>query len=62
MLEQIKSKMQEEETQRAILHATGLVVTFVATQMFSSMMNRGIEVGINKLMEKLHTTVEIPAE
>lgn len=61
MLKQLQEKLKEEQTQRAILNATGLVATFVATRVFASMMDNGVKFGIDKLMEKLHPT-EVTAE
>lgn len=63
MFNQIKEQLQKESTQRAILHGTGLVVTFVATQVFAGLMNKGVEAGIDKLMSKIHGTITVtPAE
>jgi hypothetical protein len=63
MIEQIKAKLQEEQTQRAILKGVGIVTTFVATQIFAKYMNAGVEAGIDALMSKLHPMVEeTPAE
>lgn len=62
MLEQIKTKLQDEQVQRALLNGTGMVVTFVATQVFAAYFSKGVEAGIDKLMEKMHPTVETPAE
>jgi len=62
MLEQIRRKLEDEQTQRAILHAGGLVATFVATRVFASLMDKGIGSGIDMLMNKLHPTIETPAE
>lgn len=61
MLKQLQDKLKEEQTQRAILNATGLVATFIATKVFASYMDKGVNLGIDKLMEKLHPT-EVTAE
>lgn len=61
MLESIKQKLADEKTQRAILNGVGIVGTFVATQVFAHYMNKGVDLGINKLMAKLHPVVETPA-
>lgn len=58
MLESIKQKLADEKTQRAILNGVGIVGTFVATQVFAHYMNKGVDLGINKLMAKLHPVVE----
>jgi len=62
MLEQIKSKLEEEETQRAILKGVGLVATFVATRAFGYYMDKYVGIGIDTLMDKMHPTVEVTAE
>jgi len=62
MLEQLKQKLQQEQTQRAILSGVGIVTTFVATQIFANYMNKGVEAGIEALMTKLHPTEATPAE
>lgn len=56
--EQLKQKAQDEQVQRAVLTATGMVVTFVATQLFAGLMNKGIDAGIDALMSKLHPIIE----
>jgi hypothetical protein len=56
MLEQLKSKLQEEQTQRQILKGVGIVSTFVATQIFAHYMNMGVEAGIEAMMKKIHPT------
>lgn len=58
MLQKIQDQLSKEENQRLILHAVGLVATFVATQAFAGLMNRGIDLGIDSLMAKIHNTVE----
>jgi len=62
MFEKLNEKLKEEETQRAILHGVGLVATFVATQVFAHLTHKGVELGIDKLMEKIHGTTVTPAE
>jgi len=61
MLEQIKSKLADEQVQRTILGAGGMVATFIATQLFARLMNKSIEAGIDALMNKIHNN-ETPAE
>jgi hypothetical protein len=60
MLEQLKSKLGDEQVQRAILNGAGMIVTFVATQVFAGLMHKGIDSGVNALMTKLHPAVETP--
>ena len=62
MLQTIKSKLSEETVQRAVLGIGGMIATFVATQAFASLMNKGIETGIDALMAKLHPAIEVPTE
>lgn len=61
MFEQIKTKLQEEDTQRAILQGVGTVAIFIATTVFSAKLKYGLDGGIDKLMEHLHPTNETPA-
>ena len=58
MLEQIKENLKKEENQRAILNATGLVVTFVATRVFAHYMDMGVNLGIDQIIAKLHPQTE----
>lgn len=63
MLEKLKAQLEDEKTQRAILKGVGLVATFVATRAFAHYMDKGIDLGINKLMAKWHeAVVETTAE
>lgn len=63
MLEQIKAKMQNEQVQRAVLQTVGMIGGVIVTSVFSQLLHKGIETGIDALMEKMHpTTTEIPAE
>ena len=58
MLEAIKSKMQEEQFQRAMLNAAALVTTYVVSRAVANVTAKTLETGINALMTKLHPTVE----
>lgn len=62
MLETIKSKLQDEQVQRALLSTAGMIGTLVVTKVVAGVCNKGIEAGINALMEKWHPTTEVPAE
>lgn len=61
MLEQIKQKLENEDTQRAILKGAGLVATFVATRVFAHYTDKLVGIGIDALMDKLHPDVEVTA-
>lgn len=54
MLQEIKTKLQDEQVQRAVLSFTGMVATFVASQVFAGLMHKSIDTGIDALMAKLH--------
>lgn len=62
MFEQIKTKLSEEETQRALLKGIKLVTVFIAANVFTSLANKAADGGIDALMAKLHPAVENPAE
>lgn len=58
MLKSIADQLKKEENQRLALHLTGMVVTLVATSVFSSALSKGIDFGIDSLMAKIHGTIE----
>jgi len=59
MLDKIKSKLQNEQVQRTVLSAGGMIVTFIATQAFAMLVSKGIETGIDALMTKWHPITEV---
>lgn len=62
MFKAISEKLQSEQVQRAVLQTGAAVVTIVVAQVVAGAVGKGLNVGIDKLMEKLHPIVEIPAE
>ena len=62
MLEQIKSKLQDEQVQRALLSTAGMIGTLIVTKVVAGACNKGVEAGINALMEKWHPTQETTTE
>ena len=60
MLDQIKTKLSEEKTQRDLLKGVKLVTVFIAANVFTSLANKAADGGINALMAKLHPTNETP--
>lgn len=62
MLEQLKTKLQQEETQREVLKFVGFVGVFIASRIVTNVMNKGVEAGIEALMSKLHPTEEVTTE
>lgn len=57
MFSKIQEQLQKEQVQRALLHTAGTVVTILASQAFAAVLNKGINTGIDALMERLHPTV-----
>lgn len=62
MLEQIKQKLQQEDTQRAILQVVGATAVFVTSYAVNKALNAGMMAGVEKIMERLHPTTEVPTE
>lgn len=62
MLEQIKTRLSEEETQRALLKGIKLVTVFIAANVFTGLANKVADSGIDALMAKLHPTTQTPTE
>lgn len=58
MLENIKTKLSEEKTQRIILGALGTVATFIVANVVTSVVSKGVDLGIDKLMAKVHPIIE----
>lgn len=56
MLEQIKEKLQDEETQRALLNGVSIITTFVATQVFAHYFSKGSGLLVEAIITKLHDT------
>lgn len=62
MFKAISEKLQSEQVQRAVLQTGAAVVTIVVAQVVAGAVGKGLNLGIDKLMEKMHPNVEIPAE
>lgn len=58
MLEQIKNQLNNEKVQRAVLQTGAAVVTIVVSHMVSGLVAKGLNNGIDALMEKLHPIIE----
>jgi hypothetical protein len=58
MFNKLTESLKKEETQRAILQGTGTIVVFIATNVFATYASKGMALGIDKLMEKIHSTNE----
>lgn len=62
MLENIKSKLQEEQVQRALLNGVAAIVVFTTAKVVAAQVGKLAESGIDQLMAKWHPTTETPAE
>lgn len=60
MFDNLKSTMKDPEFQRAAALAAGRIGATIASIAISTLVQKGVETGINKLMDKIQvTTTEV---
>ena len=64
MLNQIKKTLGSREFQTTALKLTGMVANVIVTSVVSNLVARGVENGVELLMDKIHgvTNPNIPTE
>lgn len=61
MLNQIKSKLSEPKFQRQMAHVAGNVVSIIASAVIVSLVQNAVDIGIDKVMDKIQNVEESAA-
>lgn len=62
MLQQVKDMLNSREFQTDAGQIAIAVTTILVTSVMSNLIAKGLNTGLESLMDKIHGTVEVPAE